>query len=54
MNTDTVGLWPEPREDPEEEPAEPWARFLQEKVEEWEGWGEWRHRKREEAYGADA
>ena len=39
-------VWPEPREDPPEEPAEPWARLaerkLGEELVEWKEWEKWR------------
>jgi len=42
-------VWPEPREDPDEEPAEPWARLL-DRAKRWEGWDdflkEWEERRR--------
>lgn len=34
--------WPKPREDPDEEPNEPWARAGQHSGREWDGWGRWR------------
>ena len=38
--------WPPPREDPPEEPAEPWARIVKrklgEELVEWEEWEQWR------------
>jgi hypothetical protein len=30
--------WPEPREDPDEEPFEPWARRREELMDRWRGW----------------
>jgi len=30
--------WPDPQEDPEEEPVEPWARRVEERLDRWKGW----------------
>jgi hypothetical protein len=39
-------VWPPPRDDPPEEPVEPWARStdrkLGQELVEWEGWEKWR------------
>lgn len=31
-------VWPEPRDDPDEEPFEPWARKMEERLDRWRGW----------------
>jgi hypothetical protein len=46
MNDEREIQWPEPREDPPEEPVEPWAKLVEhqlaEEIVEWEGWQRWR------------